>query len=316
MQTALPLGLLAWVLVAGLAIRIEGIRQTDQTSFTGQPLIDDAYFYAALGRNLADGHGPRVDAEHYTTGFQPLWGFLSALPYLLLPDEHGITALQAMGVAVGALTCLVIYGLAIRMTDSRWLALIPAGLWFVAPHSMLHNLGGMETALAILAQMLMFLSLYRLYETGTRRWWVLHGLACGFGFLARVDSAVLVAAMGALLALFPPGEGRPLRERARRLATWGGVVLMVALPWLIFTTAWGKPPPARERRGGAYAGQVHWLSGGARADPASLSGARPHLCGLLREQFLLVPERLYHAALELGCRRAARPDLARPHPSG
>lgn len=104
------------ILVVGVYFRITAIQNTDPTNVIEQPLLDDSFYYMTLGRNLADGRGARVDDQHLTTGFQPLWGAMSLFPALLTDDSHALVYLfQWMGVLVSAVACVVVYGLTVQV---------------------------------------------------------------------------------------------------------------------------------------------------------------------------------------------------------
>ncbi|MEP6985401.1 MAG: hypothetical protein ABI970_07380, partial [Chloroflexota bacterium] len=104
------------LIVAVILSRLLAIYQTDVTSVYTTPLVDDSYYYFALGEHLAGGIGIKVDRLHDTTGFQPLWGFLLAVPYKFFPNSQTIpiTLIQVLGLLVSVVTTSLIYTFASR----------------------------------------------------------------------------------------------------------------------------------------------------------------------------------------------------------
>lgn len=228
------------LLLAGLYLRLQGITHSDHTAVGGKPFVDDSFYYFSLGKNAAAGQGAQIDALHPTTGFQPLWGFLNIVAYTFWPDQ-GIWAVQLIGTFVGLLTGAAIYGFTWHVTKTTWGAVLNSGLWLFAPQTVLHNLGGMETGLAVLAHVLIFYSLYKLYQARTYAALCVSGVMAGIGFLAWVDTSLLLVFIGSGLFLFPP-LGISIQTRLRSSLLWSAWVLLPIIPWLMFVLALGKSP--------------------------------------------------------------------------
>jgi hypothetical protein len=231
-------GALAAVLALGIGLRLLAVYHTDPTGVSDRPLSDDSYYYFSLGRSLAGGHGARIDDLHPTTGFQPLWGFSVAWPYLLFPGElvRPLIAVQLMGVLIGAVTGCVIFALTLRLFASLPLALLSAGLWLVAPQTVRHDVSGMETGLAICLGFATLWAVARAYQHRSAGALAAAGLICGFAVLARVDNAILAAASLLALIVWKPGM-----TRVRAAALFGVGVALPLLPWLALTRWMGRP---------------------------------------------------------------------------
>ena len=122
------------LLVVGLSLRLWGIHVTSQTSVIGMPLTDDSYYYFSLGRNLAMGNGPRVDAFHTTTGFQPLWSALVALAFTVADSSSTAIAItQFLGALAGIVTGGLLYAFVRDLSGSRSVALLMASWWLLSP---------------------------------------------------------------------------------------------------------------------------------------------------------------------------------------
>lgn len=228
------------VLILGLGIRGAAIVNTDQHEVLNRPIVDDSYYYFALGKHLAAGQGARIDAEHLTSGFQPLWGFMSVIPFILFPtsDSAAIITFQVMGIVVGLLCAAVIYRLAYRLSKSRWIALAVMSLWWLAPQGVVYQTSGMETGLGIFATMLVFYVLLSVFDNPSTRRVMLMGTVCGFAFLCRTDtlvlSAVVIAGMFGWLAR--AGYVMVLKK----LTLFAVCMALILSPWLLFTRALGK----------------------------------------------------------------------------
>ena len=215
--------LLLAALILGIVIRLDGITRTIPTRTYERPLGDDSFYYFSLGRNLASGHGFRVDSENVTTGFQPLWGVLVALPYRVDP-AYGLQGAQWLGVLVGLAAFALVFGLTRRLSGSPLLAAVSAALWWLLPSTVNASLSGMETTLAVAAALAVFVALDRWHEAPTlgRARWL--GAALGVAVLARVDLVVLAIAVVAETLTPSPGLLRPHR---RRRCWFGPVALRV-----------------------------------------------------------------------------------------
>jgi len=164
----LSIGLIVAALVVGIGLRLDGMARTIPTRTYERPLGDDSFYYFALGRNLASGNGFRVDAIHPTTGFQPLWGVLVALAYLIDP-AHGIQGTQVLGILTGIIAFGLIFVLTRRLTGNPLFAVISAALWWLLPSTVTATLSGMETILATTAALAVFVALDHVYRTPTIR---------------------------------------------------------------------------------------------------------------------------------------------------
>ncbi len=235
-RSALAAALVVAALVVGLGVRLDGMARTISTRTYERPLGDDSFYYFSLGRNLASGQGFRIDALHPTTGFQPLWGVLVALPYLIDP-AHGIQGAQVLGILVGMVAFGLIFALTRRVTGNPLLAAASAALWWLHPATVTANLSGMETTLATTSALALFLALDRLYDrtySGT----TLLGVALGVAVLARVDLLVLAGTAVFLLLIALPSR----LFRRVVLSKILPVAALMLVPWLLLVWSLGKPP--------------------------------------------------------------------------
>ena len=238
--TAVPLFLLLFIGLSWL------------TSGLGFPL-DDAWIHQTYARNLARTGGwefvPGVPSAGSTA---PLWTLLLALGYLL----HMPYRLWAY--LLGGLTLYWLARSGMRLWQQLWperaelhwvAGLLLVGLWPLVWAAA----SGMETLLfAALGLQLVVVYGQRYAANGEQqsgyRWrsivWM--GILSGLLILTRPDGVVLLLLLG-LGLLLGHGEGaaekRPFSVRIKQIAMWGGVALLLILPYFAFNywlsgTAW------------------------------------------------------------------------------
>jgi hypothetical protein len=174
--------------------------------------FDDAFYYFAIGRNIAEGAGSTFDGTNPTNGYHPLWMVVSAATYLVGFD--GVAAIRAILVLQLAtwLGTLWVLGRVVAEAVGGWPAfrdrddapaaarrgaLLLGALWFVLganPFVLKLFVNGMETGLAALvAASLLALSVRT--SGDPLRHPRLAGALLVLAFLARTDVAVVLAAL-------------------------------------------------------------------------------------------------------------------------
>lgn len=169
---------------------------------------DDAFYYFEIGQRLADGQGATFDGIHRTNGFHPLW---QGVVWLLASGWQGMDLVRAaLLVQIGFLVLAAF--LATRFVARHWGPLAAAGclVLFSSPVVVTGAVDGMESALGILAVVLLAVLVARDLEQPDARWAGLRtGLGCGILVLARLD--FLVGVVVALPVLMLAGRWRPRR---------------------------------------------------------------------------------------------------------
>jgi len=207
----------------------------------GLTVPDDAYLSLSLARAIARGDGPRYGFG-YTNGFQPLYVFLTAPVYSLLPHEterpvHVALFLLAL---CDALALGVLLRLAWSWSGSLTTLILLAAAWISSPYVAATAANGLETMLATLllvASLAAYATLVAPRPASVSRGHALGlGVVLGFAVLARVDSTLLAAAIGLDWLARAAWQGR----RALRAAIVSGSVaaasaLVVNLPWLLYS---------------------------------------------------------------------------------
>lgn len=236
----------------------------------GPRTIDDAFITFRYSRNIVEGLG-----FVYNPGI-PSLGTTTPLFTLLMAAISAITGQQdfqwyaiAVSALADAVTCVLIYLVARRLTRHDWLSAMPGLLWAISPASVTFAVGGMETSVNIL-WMVAATAAYVLmnstpnpspspvttgearktpYQTGNIGYrvptpMVLVGLFAGLGFLTRIDAALWIGPLFLfqLVDVFRAGKGKAILQRIP-WQTWLTFVI-VLLPWFAFSTVYfGSPFP-------------------------------------------------------------------------
>jgi hypothetical protein len=226
-----------WLLVIALVgafLRIApALRDLDTVDRIFVP--DDTYYTLTISRSLAHGEGPTLDGETRTSGFQPLLAFVTA-PVFLVTDDPDVPLrfVILLGALADVLSILLLARLARRVAGDDG-ALIAAALWAASPVAVANALGGLETAVSLCLQLALVDAWCAAREHRTHRRYVVAGVLAGLALLGRVDSAFLVAALGAL---------ELWNGDRRRLGLAVVAAVVVVAPWWGYSIAvFGSPVP-------------------------------------------------------------------------
>lgn len=207
---------------------------------------DDAYYFFTVARNIAQGHGITIDGVHWTTGFQPLWGLLCAIPFLLPSDRAAFVLIYVASIGLwlaGAYLFVRLVRRASAAPLTAAAAALIAALFLGESQFSRGYFNGMETGLALtlsLALMLAFHDYLRLPAgevTLGRVVWL--GVLSGLTMLARNDTLFLCGGLLAVTLL----AGRR-RQPVRDVAAIVVVASVLVVPWLAYCQwASGNPMP-------------------------------------------------------------------------
>ena len=201
-------------------------------------LIEDAFYYFTIARNLLAGEGLTLDGIHQTNGFHPLH-LLALLPGAALSADAFLRYAVALGVLVHATTALALYYLCRRLMSDD-LAFCAGMAWALGFAARQHHLNGLETGLFLLCFLSASLAYLRARDgkRPVRRHYLVAGLMLGVCYLARVDAAFLGVAIALEIAW-------RLRRRSLRPLAWlAAGCIAVTLPWLLASWAYnGSPLP-------------------------------------------------------------------------
>jgi hypothetical protein len=205
-------------------------------------LTDDSFLRLQFARNLSAGRGYSFNAGQPTYGAEsPLWILLIAgvgtvvpgsvdAPTTLATSPTLAWIAKGCGVVFLVFSIFALAALGRRLGWEPWVARIPAAL--IAGHSWSARwaISGMETALAVLAVILVLNALERTLIEGKRPF--VAGCAMGLATLARPECWLLAVAGLAAVAL----AGGP--NRARRVGSSAAGLALFAGPWLVVAWLW------------------------------------------------------------------------------
>jgi hypothetical protein len=228
--------LLAGVLAVNLLMRLF-VALRPLASIDGLMIPDDAYLSLTIAKNIAHGLGPLYGTE-FTNGFQPLYVFLAAPFYWLWPQELAAPVHAAL--VLLALCDTLALGLLYRwlrgLTRGRLGPAVAAAAWIFSPYVLATTLNGLETMIAgvsLLGTLCFFQERIWPAEKPPRPGDALRlGLLLGLAVFARIDSAILGAALAALMMDGWRRERATVWPGLRALALIGLGALGVLLPWL------------------------------------------------------------------------------------
>jgi len=196
-------------------------------------MVDDAYFYLCVGRNLADGLGSTFGDVTSTNGYHPLWQWCVAGIYLIVGDND-LLALRAgmmANVVMVAGSLIMVWVFACRLAPPRLAAASPLLFAFTATQ----NSHMLETWLYVTLVQVLLLWTAGVENTPRLRAWFTHvglGILAGAIILARLDSALLIAAWFAFVGW------RRIRYLGLAAAIRGGMlegvsVAAIVLPYVV-----------------------------------------------------------------------------------
>lgn len=219
-------------------------------------IIDDSFIEMRVARNLALGSGFSLDGVHPTTGAPFFWIYLTSLNHLLLGADAAIRATLMESMVLGTLATIVIFFLALKLTQDRRVAWTAFLLSTLTGNAFFNTMNGMDTAiftLFALASIAAFFDVGRPRNWSALAWGCVTGLALGLTCMTRGDG--IFVAFGLLAYRAYEVWGSRGKERTDLLRSMGGVVLVWAILFAIFMgwqlAATGSPFPANQvgRRG-------------------------------------------------------------------
>ena len=205
------------------------------------PLMDDSYIFFKISKDIADWIAGFSPSFPFTSGFQPLIAFLY-YPFFQLfwnSKELPIHLALSLNALLGFAANLLLYRL-LKQAAGRAIAAFLVSVWIWSPYVMYQSVNGMETTLALLMVLIAVSRYWQIIRRSAddARSWCLLGLILGVGFWARVDIAMLGAAIALDQLWLGVSRDRSLfTMRMRNILLCALTALAVASPWIIFTIA-------------------------------------------------------------------------------
>ena len=220
---------LPWLLlVFAIALTLRLLWVAFAVSDPNDGRFDDSVFYHVAASGLVRGYG-YINAWSFLPTAQWPPGYPFFLAALYFPFGPTVVGAKLANAALGAATCLLVYGVGLRLFD-RWTARIGALLLAVFPGQIFFSsLLWSET----LFTFLLWLALFLIVRSPTQptgpgaRWIVVAGVVLGMATLVRQVSLAIPAAM----LLYWGLTGGEWRQAARRTLLLTAAMLSVILPW-------------------------------------------------------------------------------------
>ncbi len=230
-RNPLTAALAAVIVLAGLALRLS-IAWVDPETLALKVLPDDAFYYFLTADRISNGQNISFDGITLSNGYHPLWLF-SLVPLYLLPGRElplhlALTASSLFDVVAAGLVALAVA----RLTENKIAAIFSLAFYLFLPQNVFASVNGVEsalTAMLLAALLLILVSVWRDQREDWLRWSIWTGAMGGLTVLARLDSALVVVAILAVIALLQSGARR---WRVPLIA--GSVATALVLPWLLW----------------------------------------------------------------------------------
>lgn len=220
------------IIAAGLALRL-AIAWQDLETLALKVVVDDAFYYTLTADRISNGQNISFDGVTLSNGYHPLWLFFLVPLYLLpgraLPLHLALTASSLFDVAAGALVALAVW----KLTENKVAALFALTFYLFIPQNVFASQNGVETSLAAMlvgALLLLLVSVWRQRRDDWIRWSVVTGVLGGLTVLARLESALVFAAVLVLIVIFQSGA-----RRWRAPLAAGAIAAIVVAPWFLWS---------------------------------------------------------------------------------
>jgi hypothetical protein len=199
----------------------------------GHILSDDAFYYFTIARRLARFGLPSFDGLMPTNGFHPLWLSLITPVYTLpIGDDVALRLIVTFCGILDTVSLLLLIRILRSLHTGFGATATAAALYAFTPALLSHAgpLNGLETSLTVLL-LFVLLGSYCAVLRNKPRWYASPGAVgaiMGLTVLARTDTIIIVALLGAALGLIR------LPGRTRFALRTAATALVVLSPWLVW----------------------------------------------------------------------------------
>lgn len=218
-------------------------------------MSEDGFYVLTIARNIARGAGVTIDGVTPTNGFQPLYAF-AIVPAFWAAGDDALLPLRMISVLhwvtfVGTAWLLAAIAARLAPAEERRLTATATVLAYLASRQVLQShFNGLETGLLLFLIALVWHG-YQRHGVDSNRRAVAFGALLGLVMLARIDQAMLLVAVCAVLLARGIGW--------RRVALASATALAVVSPWLIYgLLSFGSLVPS------SGAAQQDWTPSGQR----------------------------------------------------
>jgi hypothetical protein len=210
------------------------------SSIDGVAIPDDAYLSLTIARNIAKGLGP-LYGHDFTNGFQPLYVFLIAPIYRLLPTDLFTPVHLALIVLTlfDTATLYILFRLIVSQSRTNAAPILIALAWIFNPYIMRTTANGLETAVSLFFIVLTYYFFVRfkneILQGSNLVILFVFGIVLGLAMLTRIDNAILFAVFVIAICYIGIKEKRPFRRTATIILAIGLGALFACLPWIIYS---------------------------------------------------------------------------------
>jgi len=228
--------ILSALMSIGLLIRLY-ISWLDIELLFQKCLVDDAFFYFGIAKNIAAGKGATFDGSIMTNGFHPIYALLLvpifwfSLENPEIPVHVALTILSVFNVLTGYVIFLIV-----RKIAGRIAGLFGAFLWLFNPFVILIALSGVEVGVSVF-----FISLCIYVHLVIRdanqlsfQKIILLGLLTAMAVLSRVDSVFIFIAIALDLWYLSYRKGTSLFKSLSQPALYCFITLLLLTPWFFW----------------------------------------------------------------------------------
>jgi hypothetical protein len=228
--------LLFILLLIGFGIRFY-ISWMDIEKLFQKCLVDDAFFYFGIAKNIATGKGATFDGSIMTNGFHPIYALLLVPIFWLSPGNPGIpvhvalTILSVFNVLTGYVIFLILGKIAGRIAG-----LLGAFLWLFNPFVILIALSGVEVGVAaFFISLCIYVHLQgREEDRVSFSKMMLLGLLTALAVLSRVDAVFIFVAIALDLWYLSYRKGTSLFKSLSQAALYCFITLLLLSPWFLW----------------------------------------------------------------------------------
>ncbi|MBI5407863.1 MAG: glycosyltransferase family 39 protein [Nitrospirae bacterium] len=228
-----PALLLSIFLILALGIRLY-ISWQDFVILFQKCVVDDAFFYLNIAKNISIGKGATFDGSILTNGFHPVYALLLVPLFLLFPDNPDLTFHLALTLCsvFNVMTGIIIF-LIVKELAGEIAGLIASFLWLFNPYVILISLNGVEVSVATFFLSLCIYQFVRMRETNAfnTRGLTLLGILTALAILGRVDSVFMMISLTLFLFHAAYKEKKKLIPSLARPALFNLAAFSVLAPW-------------------------------------------------------------------------------------
>jgi hypothetical protein len=169
-------------------------------------VVDDAFYYMQIARNIANGHGVTFDGITKTNGFHPLWLLMLIPIYIILPDSPGLAMSVCLSLSITLYTtAVIILYLTLRKYYTSIAIIIGLIAGLLNPLMLRVWIYALEGSLRLflISLIIWYFSKHRKILITQKDYWseLILGALLGLLFLARLNDAYFALVIGLFIVI-------------------------------------------------------------------------------------------------------------------